>query len=341
MGEELGRRRLGRTTLAVTALGFGGAPLGELFEPVPEPVVEATLEAAWQGGVRYFDTAPWYGHGLSELREGAGLRRRPRADFALSTKVGRVYRRPGDPTRRPTGPWVGGLNFELRFDYSRDGIMRSYEDSLMRLGLPRVDMLVVHDLDEGYHGAEGVRAHLEALDRGGGFAALLELRRAGEIRAIAAGINHAPMIARFLERFELVAFLVAMPYTLLDQGVLDGVFPELERRGIGVVIGAPYASGILAMGAVPGARYAYAPAGEAVLERVRGIEAACTRHGVPLRAAALRFPLFHPVVAAVIPGAQTPAQAEDNIAMVRTEIPTALWAELKAEGLLRADAPTG
>ncbi len=340
MGEEL-TRRLGRTTLEVTALGFGGAPLGELFEPVAEPVVEATLDAAWTGGVRYFDTAPWYGHGLSELREGAYLRRRPRADFALSTKVGRVYRRPDDAARRPTGPWVGGLNFELRFDYSRDGVMRSYEDSLMRLGLPRIDMLVVHDLDEGYHGPEGVKAHLDQLDRGGGLAALQELKRAGEIKAIAAGINRAPMMARFLERLELDAFLVAMPYTLLDQSVLDGIFPELERRGMGVVIGAPYASGILAMGAVPGARYAYAPASEAVMAKVQGIEAVCARHGVPLRAAALQFPLFHPVVAAVIPGAQTPEQAKDNVAMIKTKIPAALWAELKALGLLRAEAPAG
>ena len=341
MSGEIRQRRLGRTDLLVTALGFGGAPLGELFELVPEPTVQATLEAAWQGGIRYLDTAPWYGHGLSELREGAFLRRRPRPSFRISTKVGRVYRRPADPGRAPTGPWVGGLNFELRFDYSRDGILRSYEDSLMRLGLPRVDMLVIHDLDEGYHGAEGVREHLEALDRGGGFAALLELKRSGEILAIGAGINKAPMIARFLERFELDAFLVAMPYTLLDQGVLDGIFPELERRGIGVVIGAPYASGILAMGAVPGARYAYAPAVPEMLERVRRIEAVCTRHEVPLRAAALQFPLHHPVVAAVIPGAQTPEQVQDNLAMMRKEIPAGFWAELKALGLLRAEAPTG
>ncbi len=341
MSEEIRQRRLGRTDLEVTALGFGGAPLGELFELVPEPAVQATLEAAWQGGIRYLDTAPWYGHGLSELREGAFLRRRPRASFRISTKVGRVYRRPADPDRAPIGPWVGGLNFELRFDYSRDGIMRSYEDSLMRLGLPRVDMLVIHDLDEGYHGAEGVQEHLEALGRGGGFAALQELKRSGEILAIGAGINKAPMIARFLERFELDAFLVAMPYTLLDQDVLDGIFPELERRGVGVVIGAPYASGILAMGAVPGARYAYALASPEMLERVRRIEAVCSRHEVPLRAAALQFPLHHKVVAAVIPGAQTPEQVQDNIRMIRAPIPAAFWAELKALGLLRAEAPTG
>lgn len=341
MTASLARRRLGRTNIEVTALGFGGAPLGELFERVSEKAAQETLATAWAEGVRYFDTAPFYGHGLSEHREGAFLRQQPRADFVISTKVGRVYRRPKDPSRLSRAPWVGGLPFELRFDYGYDAIMRSYEDSLLRLSLPRVDILWIHDLDEGYHGVEGAARHLEALDRSGGFKALAELKQAGEIAAIGAGINEQAMMPRLLERFDLDAFLVAMPYTLLDQDVLDTIFPACAARGMGIVVGAPYASGILASGPVEGAHYNYALATPAILERVRQIESVCARHAVPLRAAALQFPLAHPLVAAVIPGAVAPAQVRDNRAMLAHPIPPAFWAELKGEGLLREDAPTG
>lgn len=336
---SLARRPVGRTGLAVTALGFGGAHLGELYARVPEAEAQATIAAAWDAGIRYFDTSPWYGHGLSEHRLGHRLRQEPRAGFAVSTKVGRVYDRPRGAPVVDTRPWAGGLPFVLRFDYTYDGVMRSYEQSLLRLGLNRVEMLLIHDLDVGYHGVDGVAARLDELDQGGGFRALVELKAAGEILAIGAGINEAAMIARLLERFELDAFLVAMPYTLVEQPALDDAFPRCAARGVGIIVGAPLASGILATGPVPGAKYNYAEAGPEILAKVRRIEAVCARHGVPLLAAALQFPLHHPLVAAIIPGAVSPAQIAANLAALRHPIPPTLWAELKAERLLHAEAP--
>lgn len=333
-------RPLGRhTDVRLTQLGLGGASIGELFAKVSEDEALACLRAAWDAGIRYFDTAPWYGRGLSELRTGAGLRDRPPKDYVLSTKVGRWLRAPNDPTRFSTAPWLGGVRFEVVFDYSYDGIMRSYEQSQLRLGLIRYDLAIIHDLDLGYHGPEQrLAAHFAQLATSG-FRALSELKAAGLIRGIGAGINAPGLMTRFLDLFDMDFFLVAMPYTLLDQQVLDDEFPRCVERGVGVVIGAVFASGVLATGAVPGAHYSYAPAPPEVLERVRSIEAICGRHGIPLPTAALQFPLGHPAVASVIPGASRAAQVERNVAGFRQQIPTDLWAELKAEGLLRVDAP--
>lgn len=321
--------------------------MGTVFLADPETLhteaqADAVLEAAWNAGVRYFDTAPWYGNTLAEHRLGRALWRRPRDSFVVTTKIGRVYRRPANPAGFDFPRWKGGLPFELRFDYGRDAVQRSYEDSLQRLGLNTLDALAIHDLDLRFHRDEDrVTHHLDQLDNGGGFRALEELKRTGEIRAIGAGINHTGMIPRFLERFEVDYFLVAMPYTLLDQDALDTELALCASRGASVVIGAPFASGILATGAVPGARYRYAAAAPDILERVRSIEAVCTRHEVPLPAAALQFPLFHPVVSATIPGADAPGQIEANVAHLRRTIPQAFWMDLKASGLLRSDAPTG
>ena len=336
------RRQVGASALRLPRAGLGCGTLGDPDEVTSEAQAQATLVAAWEGGLRYFDTAPWYGNTKSEHRLGHFLRQRPRADFAVSTKVGRVYFRPEDPERFRDSPWMarwrGGLPFDLRFDYGRDGILRSYEDSLMRLGLNRVDALVIHDLDLRHQKDEaGVAAALEALDRGGGYRALADLKAAGEIAAIGAGVNHIGMIPRLLERFELDYVLIAMPYTLLDQAALDGELPLCVERGVGVVIGAVFASGILAGGAQ--ALYAYQPAPREVRERVRRIEAVCARHGVALRAAALQFPLGHPAVTTVIPGANHPEQVRQNLAGLAAPIPDDCWAELKEEGLLRADAP--
>jgi D-threo-aldose 1-dehydrogenase len=207
--------------------------------------------------------------------------------------------------------------------------------------MARVDGLLIHDLDFRFHETEeGVEAHMRALESGGGYAALRGLKESGAVRAIGAGINHTGMIPRFLRRFELDFFLVAMPYTLLCQEALDEELPLCVERGIGVVIGAPFASGILATGAGPGASYGYRDAGADVLEKTRRIEAVCARHGVPLGAAALQFPLGHPAVAAVIPGPNAPEQVETNVRWMRWEIPSALWDDLRDEGLIRADAPT-
>ena len=340
--DPLEKRQLGRTAVELTRLGLGGAPLGDIFEIVPEARARGTVEAAHDGGIGYFDTAPWYGHGLSEHRLGQVLRGKDRETFVLSTKVGRVYGAPADPRRHDTSPWVGGLPFAFRFDYGYEGIRRSFEDSLQRLGLTRVDLLIVHDLDFKHHGSEAVvSGRLGELD--GGFRALEELRAAGAIGGIGAGINETGMVPRFLERFDLDFFLVAMPYNLLTHDAAREELPLCAARGVGVVVGAPFASGILATGpgdAVAGAMFNYAPAGAQVLDTARRMDAVCGRHGVPLKAAALQFPLGHGSVAAVIPGAVSPEQVRENIELLRRPIPGELWSELKAEGLMPPEAPT-
>ncbi|HSA80935.1 MAG TPA: aldo/keto reductase, partial [Geminicoccaceae bacterium] len=314
---------------------------GDPWEVIDEARADLTVEAAYAAGIGFFDTSPWYGNGKSEHRLGRVLRTKPRESFVLSTKVGRVYFRPEDPKTFRHARWAGGLPFDLRFDYTKDGVLRSYQDSLMRLGLTTVDALLIHDLDLRHQKTEvGVAAAFRQLDAGGGYAALAELKAAGEIRAIGAGINHTGMIPRFLERFEIDFFLVAMPYTLLDQAALAEELPLCLERGVSVVIGAVFASGILARGPAEGALYAYQPAEREVMERTRRIEAVCIRHGVPLAAAALQFPLHHPAVASVIPGPNSPAQVRANLQHMRRAIPPSLWAELKAERLIDPAAPT-
>jgi D-threo-aldose 1-dehydrogenase len=337
--DPLARRKLGRTNIDLTQLGFGGAGLGDLFDVVDDADASATLEAAWDAGIRYYDTSPWYGRGQSEHRFGRALYRRPRADYVLSTKVGRLFRAFHEAENFEHGFWRGGLKFQHRFDYSFDGVMRSFEDSLQRLGLPRIDLLLIHDLDVSHHATDAkVTAYLTELHNGG-FRALTELRQAGLISGVGAGINELGMIPRFLDLLDIDFFLVALPYTLLDTDVLDSEFPCCVAREVGFVIGAPFASGILATGAISGARYRYADATPEILAKVKRIEAVCSRHKVPLPAAALQFPLGHPSVAAVIPGALQPEHVVRNVATFRHAIPSDFWAELKHEGLLRPDAP--
>ncbi len=336
---SIGVRRLGRTRISVSEIGLGTAPIGELFEKVDEGVAADLIAAAWDGGTRYFDTSPWYGLGQAEHRLGRALYRRPRADYVLSTKIGRVLRRPAAHEHRHPW-WVGGLEFQAVFDYGYDGVMRSFEDSLQRLGINRVDLLLVHDLDDWSHEDPAVLdGHFETL-RTSGWRALAQLRDEGAIGGVGAGVNTAEAIPRFLDAFDIDFFLLAMRYTLLETDVLDAVFPRCAERGAGIVIGGGYNSGILATGAVPGAMYNYAPAGPEILARVAKIEAVCRRHDVPLAAAALQFPLGHPIVASIIPGAINVGQVERNLAAFRHPIPADLWAELKHENLLRADAPT-
>jgi D-threo-aldose 1-dehydrogenase len=338
--DPLARRQLGRTGVELTQLGFGGAGLGDLFSVVPEDEAAATLTAAWDAGIRYYDTAPWYGRGQSEHRFGRALYRHPRADFVLSTKVGRTLHPVHNAENFQRGMWAGGLPFQHRFDYSYDGVMRAFEDSLQRLGLTRIDLVLIHDLDLWHHQRiERVNAYLTELHNGG-FRALQQLKEHGVIRGIGAGINELGMIPRMLDLMDLDFFLVALRYTLLEQHVLDAEFPRCAAGGVGFVIGGVFASGILATGAVVGAKHDYADAPAEAMERVRRIEAVCARHKVPLPAAALQFPLGHPSVAAVIPGAINPDQLRRNVAAFRHPIPAELWAELKHEKLLRADAPT-
>lgn len=332
-------RRLGRTDVELPELGLGGAPLGDLFASLDEDVVDATMRAAWDSGFRFFDTAPHYGAGLGEHRVGRFLRTAPREEFVLSTKVGRVLRPAPGGTSDGRGPFIGGLPFEQVFDYGYDAIRRAHEDSLQRLGLARVDLLLIHDLDVAHHpDAEVRRSHLDDLERGGA-RALDELVGAGAIRAIGAGVNEPEMIPLLLDRVELDFVLLARPYTLLDQYALDEGLPLCAERGVGVIIGSVFNSGILAADRPADAPYNYAAAPAEVVHRVERIRAVCERHGVPVPAAALRFPLCHPSVAAVIPGAVEPGEVEANAEHIRRQVPSALWADLKAEGLLRDEAP--
>ena len=337
-------RNIGGSEVFVSELGFGAGFLGDPSRATPEAQAQATLQRAWDLGIRYFDTAPWYGHTKSEHRVGYFLRDKPRDEFVLSTKVGRLYSRPrvidNFGSTEHGGRWLGGLPFIPRFDYSASGIRRAYEDSLQRLGVNRVDCLVIHDLDPRHQrGAAGVERALEQLDAGGGYQELATLKGRHEIRAIGAGVNHVGMIPKFLERFQIDYFLVAMPYTLLDQALLHEEMQMCEERGVKVVIGAVFASGILATGAIADARYGYQAAAPEMLEKVAAIEKICDQFGVALNAAALQFTLAHSSVAAVIPGADSPQQVEQNAQGYRAKIPPAFWQTLRTANLIDPVAP--
>ena len=336
---QLPTSTIGNTGVEVTQLGFGGAPLGELFHRVTGDQSDAILRAAWDAGIRYYDTAPFYGHGKSEHRVGHVLQDLPRSEFALSTKVGRVLT-PAKGDDFTSEFWEHPLPFDFYYDYSYDGIMRSFEDSLQRLGVNRVDLLMIHDLDMWFNETEArVTAWLSQLFTSG-WRALQELKAAGDIRGIGAGINELGMITHFAEYVDLDCAIVAMPYTLLDQETLDKEFALCEENGVGIIVGAPFSSGILATGPVEGAYYKYAPATPEILEKTGRIQAICESHDVTLAAAAMQFPLYHPVVNAIIPGALATEHIESNAAQFVVDIPNDVWSELKGEGLIREDAPT-
>jgi D-threo-aldose 1-dehydrogenase len=329
---------LGRTGLAVTRLGFGGASIGGLFSAVPDDEAIDTVRHAWDLGIRSFDTAPLYGYGASERRVGAALRDRPRDAFVLSTKVGRLVRdvdaiEPGaDIDRqaldgREDAFYVRDRPVRIVFDYSADGVRRSLEESLERLGLDRVDIALIHDPDEHWHAA--IDEAWPALER---------LRGEGVIGAVGAGMNQSAMLARFARETDMDVFLLAGRYTLLDHGALDELLPLCLDRGIAVLVGGVMNSGVLA-DPRPGSRFDYAPASEEVLERARRLGEVCARHDVPLRAAAMQFPLAHPAVVSLVAGVRTPSHLDDYPAMLARAIPAALWEELRAEGLLPAHAP--
>jgi D-threo-aldose 1-dehydrogenase len=328
---------VGTTSLQVPAFGFGSAHLGELYATVPESDSRATLEAAWDGRVRFYDTAPWYGRGLSEHRLGGFLRTKPRGAFVITTKVGRTLYRPADPRTFDRSPWKGGLNFEVDFDYSYNGIMRSYEQALQRLALDTVDALVIHDLDVGFHGA-ALDGHKKLLTESG-MRALQELKANGQIQAIGVGINTSEALDTMVRDYEVDFALVAMPYTLLDQKSLGGGLATCVARNISVIIGAPFASGILVRGSKSDAAYNYGKMPEAVREKVRRIEVVCEAHTVALPAAALQFPLAHPAVVSIIPGAARPNEVTENLASLAAPIPAAFWSDLKAQGLIDSAAP--
>lgn len=336
------RRRLGRSELRVTRLGLGTGPLGGARVRVSEADAVETVAAAVDSGINYFDTAPWYGVGQAEMHLGRGLADRLCPDHVVSTKVGRLLFPATDPAHPPfAARWPGGAPNDVHFDYTRAGVLRSHEESLKRLGLRRVDALVIHDLDLKFHRDDaGVDARFGELERGGGFAALNEMKAAGVTRAVGAGINHPGLIPRFLDSCDLDFFLVAMPYTLMDQSILESEMPQCLKRGVSLVIGAPFCSGLLAPVPRTDAWYGYRPAEPETLARVRALEEVCQRHNVELAAAALQFPLAHPAVAAVIPGPECAAHVHGNVELLRQPISSGFWAELKARALLHPEAPT-
>jgi D-threo-aldose 1-dehydrogenase len=331
-------RRLGRTGLEVGILGLGGAPLGDFYERIPEERALATVEAAYRSGVRLYDTSPLYGHGLSEHRFGHVLRGKPRTDLVISTKVGR-WLKPERPERIQRGWFTGGLNFQAVYDYSYDGAMRSLEQSYQRLGMNRIDIVLIHDVDIWTHGSAEAYDRRFAESMEGAYRALDELRRAGVIKAVGAGLNEVAPCVRYAREGDFDCFLLAGRYTLLEQNGLDDLLPLAEEKGFSVLLGGPFNSGILATGTIPDAKYNYKPAPPAIMERVARIEAVCGRHAVPIAAAAIQFPLGHPRIASIIPGAVSPSEAERNAGLMMLPIPLALWDELKAEGLLAAAAP--
>lgn len=331
--------RTGNGGLTFTELGFGAAPLGNLYRAITEDDAQAILDKAWAEGVRYFDTAPLYGLGLSETRLNHFLRDKPRDDYVFSTKVGRLLKvcAPGD--RDGIGKWFNVPARKEVYDYGHDGVMRSVEFSLERLGIDRIDILYAHDLDVFNHGSQAALDERLAEFMGGGYKALLRLREEKVIRAFGAGLNEWQPCQWLAERGDFDLFLLAGRYTLLEQEALDSFLPLCVEQKIGIVIGGPYNSGILATGPKPGAFHNYDPAPPEILDRVARIETTCREHGVRMVDAAFQFPLRHPGVVSVIPGGQGLREMESNLQAATATIPPALWMDLKARGLLHDDAP--
>ncbi len=326
MAHPLDTKTIGNTGLRVTRLGIGGAPIGSLFRTVSDDDAIAAVRRGLELGLNYVDTAPLYGHGISEIRLGRALHGLPRDSFVLSTKVGRVLKLVDTP---PVDPHFQSLpNLQPVFDYSRDGILRSLEDSLQRLELDRVDIAYIHDADAHWEPAIG-----EA------YPTLVELKSQGVIKAIGVGMNQWEMEARFAREGNFDCFLLAGRYTLLDQSSLAELLPLCKEKSVSVVIGGPYNSGILASNLDHGVTYDYETAPTDIIEKARRIKDVCDRYDVPLKAAALRFGLLHPAVVTAIPGPRSVAEVEENFRMASHTVPTDLWAELKHEELIDPLAP--
>ena len=333
-------QRLDNGGLDFTELGMGSAAIGNLYKAVSEDAANAALEQAWAHGVRYFDTAPLYGLGLAETRLNRFLRDKNRDDYVLSTKIGRLLEVCPADERTAIGKFIDTPSRREQFDYSYSGVMRSFEASLERLGVDRIDVLFAHDIDVFNQGSKEVMDARMADFLASGYRAMLNLREQGVIKAIGAGINEWEPAQTMLEQCDMDIFLLAGRYTLLEQEALTSFLPLCQERGVGIVLGAPYNSGILATGAIEGAWFNYDPAPPEILQRVAKIETVCQHHGVKLIEAALRFPLHHPAVITTIPGAQSASEVDSNVGNIETVIPDQLWADLKTEGLMRADAPT-
>jgi D-threo-aldose 1-dehydrogenase len=332
----LPRRALGRTGLEVSVLGFGTAPLGDLYARLDDDMAVATVKRAFALGINLLDTSPLYGHGLSEHRCGTVIRRVPRQEIVVCTKVGRWM----DPFhgRGDGSGFAGGQPHRAVIDYSYDGTMRSVEQSLLRLGTEQLDLLLIHDVDVWTHGIDAIEDRFrEAM--AGAYVALDRLRSEGVVVGIGVGVNEAEMCVRFAQAGSFDTMLLAGRYSLLEQPALAEFLPLAEKQGIGVMLGGVFNSGILATGAVDGAKYNYKDAPAHILAKVTEIERVCKVRNVALPTAALHFALGHPAVASVVLGAQNPQEVERNVAALSSKVPAALWSDLKAERLLNAEAP--
>jgi len=310
-------------------VGLGGAPLGNLLGEVAETDAVAAVDAAWEEGWRYFDTAPHYGLGLAEERLGAGLRSRPRDEYVLSSKVGRIIYEAEDAATDDEGFAISTTR-RRRWDFSRDGVLQSIEDSLRRIGTDRLDVVFVHDPDDHYDEAVATA-----------FPTLIELREQGVIGAIGSGMNQSAMLTRFVREIDIDVIMLAGRYSLIDPDGLDDVLPACLENDVQVVAVGIFNSGLLSQPRpAPGATFNYEPAAQALVDKANQLADLCEKHGTTLPAAALAFPLFHPAVAGIAVGCRTPDEVHTNAALARTEVPTALWSDLKSAGLLREDAPT-
>jgi len=320
--------------------GFGGAPLGNLFRAIPDDDAVALIRHAYDAGTRYFDTAPHYGQGLSEHRFGAGLRGSPRDSFLLSTKVGRLLT-PSRVAPSAQNGYVDVLPFVQRYDYTSEGVLRSLEDSLQRMGLSRIDFVFIHDIDVATHGDAHPRHFQHMLD--GALPTLAALKAAGTIGGYGLGVNDVDICLDTMRHADLNVILLAGRYTLADQSALATLLPECARREVAIVLGGPFNSGILASGSRPrdGSRpyFNYVPAPDHVVARVAGIERVCAEYAVPLKAAALQFPTGHPAVACVLPGARSRVEFDDNAAMSKLAIPADFWQALRDRSLVDPSAP--
>lgn len=330
------KRKFGRVDLEVTAFGFGTAPLGNIFREIDEETSQSMFNCAWDAGVRFFDTAPMYGHGLAELRTGHSLRWKNRDDYVLASKVGRILR-PAPRASIDFAPWTNAAPFTMHFDYSYDGTMRAFEDSQQRLGLERMDMCFIHDIDVFTRGSEQPEVFKQAMD--GAWRALERLRSEKLVKAIGVGVNEWEVCHEALKQRDFDCFLLAGRYTLLEQEALDAFLPLCEERGAAVVVGGGFNSGILATGAREGAKYNYSPAPRDIMDKVAKIEAVCKDYNVPLAAAALQFVVAHPAVPSFMAGTRNLEQLQQNLAWFSHPIPSEFWNDLKRKGLLREDAP--
>ncbi|MDE1181988.1 aldo/keto reductase [Paraburkholderia sp.] len=334
------RRAVGTRGATVTGLSLGTAPLGGLYHDLTDDEAIATIDAAWHAGIRYFDTAPHYGNTKAEHRVGAALRRYPRSEFTLSTKVGRRFVRRTSPYDNREG-WQNPLPFEAVYDYTHDGILRSFEDSQHRMGIAEIDILLIHDIGRMTHGEQNAHYWRQLTD-GGGFRALDTLRASGAVKAVGLGVNEVDAILDALADFDIDCALLAGRYTLLEQRALDDLLPACDARGVSILLGGAFNSGILARG-VGGAqrdlKFNYGDAPQDVIARVARLEAVCRAYDVPLASAALQFPYAHPAVSTVLTGARTADELRENVTSFERHIPSALWTALRDEGLLDARAP--